>query len=626
MIKRLRSILFTLGMALFIVPASVSAESEPVMTQMNGEAEIRNSSELEAALADENRAKIKLDGNIEVSGSLSVSRTVTLDLNGYTLTSSETDGDIFLMSDNGNLTITDSGIDGKIDGQNKNCGFYFSGGSLTLESGSIVNCKETDGDGGAADLSSGSSFTMNGGAIRNCKADDDGGVVDIGKGCTFIMNGGIISGCRADDEGGVVIIKGNASFVMNGGTIENCSAGYNGGAVNIYGEGGSFTMTDGIIKDCWVDDGGLGNAVYGRDDKVIVSIFGGMIENCGVSPLSFKTLFTVSFDSDGGTPVAEQKVLNSPAVRPEDPTKAGYIFEGWYVDETPFDFSAHVAQNMTVIAKWSECDHAGSTEQPTCTDPAICTICKGTLPATGHTFIWQSGNGQYWKTCSSCDYETEKKAIPELIFNAPDTVCRTQDTIFSFTLPEGCRLITAGYEFKKIGGDLDATLENGQYIVRLSASGYPVEETSFKITIDAETVDGFAIKAEKTIAIQEEHSGGTATCKDKAKCEVCGSEYGELAPKNHADFKYFPAKESTKNAEGNIEYWYCKGCNKYYSDKDGTKEIKKADTVTAKLKEDSKTPQTGDTSNFLLWFTLLFVSGGIVIGSMVVSRKKKYSE
>ena len=122
-----------------------------------------------------------------------------------------------------------------------------------------------------------------------------------------------------------------------------------------------------------------------------------------------------------------------------------------------------------------------------------------------------------------------------------------------------------------------------------------------------------------------EHTGGKATCKDKAKCEVCGAEYGELDAKNHTNLKHFPATAATKTTEGNIEYWYCEGCGKYYSDKDGTKEIKKADTVTAKLKDDSKSPQTGDSSNLALWIALLFISGGAAIGTTVVSRKKKHN-
>ena len=71
------------------------------------------------------------------------------------------------------------------------------------------------------------------------------------------------------------------------------------------------------------------------------------------------------------------------------------------------------------------------------------------------------------------------------------------------------------------------------------------------------------------------HTGGKATCAEKAVCEVCGKAYGELDPKNHTDLKHILAKAATEDAEGNIEYWHCGGCNKYYSDKDGTKEIKK---------------------------------------------------
>ena len=118
------------------------------------------------------------------------------------------------------------------------------------------------------------------------------------------------------------------------------------------------------------------------------------------------------------------------------------------------------------------------------------------------------------------------------------------------------------------------------------------------------------------------HIGGKETCRDKAVCEVCGKSYGKLDPKNHTDLKHFPAKAATEDSEGNIEYWYCSGCNKYYSDKDGTKEIAKADTVTAKL---AKSPPTGDTSNLMLWIALLFVSGGVLTGVTVFDKRKRHS-
>ena len=142
------------------------------------------------------------------------------------------------------------------------------------------------------------------------------------------------------------------------------------------------------------------------------------------------------------------------------------------------------------------------------------------------------------------------------------------------------------------------------------------------------TVDGCAGSETKDC------SGGKATCRDKAKCEACGAEYGKLDAKNHADLKHVPAKAATWVAEGNIEYWYCEGCGRYFSDRDGTKEIRRADTVTAKRKsssaaakpeDDPKSPGTGDTSNLALWIALLFASGGAAIGTAVVSRRKKYN-
>ena len=108
-----------------------------------------------------------------------------------------------------------------------------------------------------------------------------------------------------------------------------------------------------------------------------------------------------------------------------------------------------------------------------------------------------------------------------------------------------------------------------------------------------------------------------------AVCEVCGKAYGELDPKNHTDLKYIPAKAATDDSEGNIEYWHCSGCNKYYSDKDGTKEIAKADTVTAKLPKNENRPQTGDSSNLILWIALLFVSVGALGGVIAYKKRKK---
>ena len=242
----------------------------------------------------------------------------------------------------------------------------------------------------------------------------------------------------------------------------------------------------------------------------------------------------------------------------------------------------------------------------------------------GHTYEWQSENGQYWQKCKFCNHETAKKDIPTININGADKVCRTQDYKFSFTLPEGATDAACGYEFIGLGGaPLTPTVENGLYSGIIKASTYPAKENSFKLIVSVKTADGFEFSAEKKVTIQNEHTGGTATCKDKAKCEVCGESYGKLDSNNHANLKHIDAKAATKTSEGNIEYWYCDGCNKYYKDAKATQEITKAQTVTAKLPDDSKSLQTGDNSNLALWIALLFISGGAVTVTTVYGRKKK---
>ena len=100
----------------------------------------------------------------------------------------------------------------------------------------------------------------------------------------------------------------------------------------------------------------------------------------------------------------------------------------------------------------------------------------------------------------------------------------------------------------------------------------------------------------ETCGIACKHSGGTATCKDKAVCEVCRQPYGELDKGNHADLKKVDAKKATYTKEGNITYWYCAGCGKYYSDAEATKEITKADTVIPRKTHSSNPGSTGTGS------------------------------
>ena len=262
----------------------------------------------------------------------------------------------------------------------------------------------------------------------------------------------------------------------------------------------------------------------------------------------------------------------------------------------------------------------------TCIAKAVCTVCGGEYgEMAAHSFTAEKAEAQYlksaatctekaiyYKSCAVCGLNSEGTADEATFFSGNaldhdwgDWTSNEDGTHTRTCTVDGC---SAGTQTENcIDANKDHKCDICDYIISECADDNKDHKCDYcgkKLT---------------------EHTGGKATCKDKAKCEVCGAEYGELDAKNHTNLKHFQATAATKTTEGNIEYWYCEGCGKYYSDKDGTKEIKKADTVTAKLKDDSKSPQTGDTSNLALWIALLFVSGGAAIGTTVVSRKKKYN-
>lgn len=90
---------------------------------------------------------------------------------------------------------------------------------------------------------------------------------------------------------------------------------------------------------------------------------------------------------------------------------------------------------------------------------------------------------------------------------------------------------------------------------------------------------GSIVKEDGGAIICDSHSGGTATCTDRAVCDICGEEYGEINASNHTNLVKTEAKDATCTEDGNIEYWYCEACHKYFSDEALTEEIKLADTV-----------------------------------------------
>lgn len=251
--------------------------------------------------------------------------------------------------------------------------------------------------------------------------------------------------------------------------------------------------------------------------------------------------------------------------------------------------------------------------------------CGVILGDAAHNFEWQNENGQYWQKCSECGMETAKNPTPMITITGPDRVCNTQDYRFTFTLPEGVVDPTFSYEFKFQGdGPLFPTYENGVWTGVLTSNRYIAEDDSFLIIVYAQTQDGFTCSARIEVTLLADHTGGEANCKKKAVCDVCGAEYGDLDFDNHSDLKHVEAAEPTKETEGNIEYWFCSGCGKYYRDAEAKQEITEAEIVREKLPEDPEPPQTGDSQMFL-WVTLLVISGGTMVFAAAKGRKRKQS-
>ena len=325
--------------------------------------------------------------------------------------------------------------------------------------------------------------------------------------------------------------------------------------------------------------------------------------------------YAVSFDTGGGSAVDSQTVAaGGKATAPEaDPTWAGHAFCGWYADEglaNAFDFeNTAINAPTTVYAKWEEdteapvisgikdgetyCaaqkvsvadDHPGTvtvngaavelgedgsfTISPAAGEQKVVAADRAGNSATvtvtvndGHTWGegWSHDADEHWRMCSVCG---EKGDVAE---HAGGTAtCSSKATC------EVC-----GEEY----GKLDPSRH--EHTETLAAKEATCTEDG--LTEGSKCTDCGKVLVEQKAVPASGHKGGTATCVKKAKCEICGKEYGKLDPKNHESLERIEAKEATTEAEGNVEYWRCAGCGKLFSDAAGITEISKADIVIPKL-------------------------------------------
>lgn len=439
-------------------------------------------------------------------------------------------------------------------------------------------------------------------------------------------------------------------------------------------QGALFTRT-GHTQVGWATVDG-GEKVYGFGDVYTKN------EALTLYPVWNTNKYTITFDTAGGSEIAPiTQDYGTAITAPADPTREGYTFTGWDT-EIP---TTMPAENITLKARWKDIEKPtgeiiiGTNKwREFLNKLTFGLFFKDTQEVTINA---SDNSGTVFVSYLVTNRDLSETELGSLVYRAYDEPFLIEPNgeyiVYAMLVDESMNItylrsdrITLDNIRPVIGG-----IENGKtyceaqtvtvaekYVDTVTVNGTKVtldENGGFTLSpADGEqkivVTDKAGNTAEMTVTVNGGHtfgewasngdgthsrectvdgckgvetmacSGGKATCTEKAVCEYCGKAYGKTDLNNHTDLKHIDAKAATKAAEGNIEYWYCGGCDKYYSDKDGINEIKKTDTVTAKLPGDPKSPRTGNASDLALWISLLFVSGGVTGVTVALRKKKKH--
>ena len=439
-------------------------------------------------------------------------------------------------------------------------------------------------------------------------------------------------------------------------------------------QGALFTRT-GHTQVGWATVDG-GEKVYGFGDVYTKN------EALTLYPVWNTNKYTITFDTAGGSEIAPiTQDYGTAITAPADPTREGYTFIGWDM-EIP---TTMPAENITLKARWKDIEKPtgeiiiGTNKwREFLNKLTFGLFFKDTQEVTINA---SDNSGTVFVSYLVTNHDLSETELGSLVYRAYDEPFLIEPNgeyiVYAMLVDESMNItylrsdritldnirpVIGGIENGKTYCEAQTVTIDEKYIDTVTVNGTKVtldENGGFTLSpADGEqkiiVTDKAGNTAEMTVTINDGHtfgewasngdgthsrectvdgckgvetmacSGGKATCTEKAVCEYCGKAYGKPDSNNHTDLKHIDAKAATKTAEGNIEYWYCGGCDKYYSDKDGINEIKKADTVTAKLPGNPKSPRTGNASDLALWISLLLVSGGVTGVTAGLRKKKKH--
>ena len=439
-------------------------------------------------------------------------------------------------------------------------------------------------------------------------------------------------------------------------------------------QGALFTRT-GHTQVGWATVDG-GEKVYGFGDVYTKN------EALTLYPVWNTNKYTITFDTAGGSEIAPiTQDYGTAITAPADPTREGYTFIGWD-KEIP---TTMPAENITLKARWKDIEKPtgeiiiGTNKwREFLNKLTFGLFFKDTQEVTINA---SDNSGTVFVSYLVTNRDLSEEELGSLVYNAYDEPFLIEPNgeyiVYAMLVDESMNItylrsdritldnirpVIGGIENGKTYCEAQTVTIDEKYIDTVTVNGTKVtldENGGFTLSpADGEqkiiVTDKAGNTSEMTVTVHGGHtfgewtsngdgthsrectvdgckgvetmacSGGKATCTEKAVCEYCGKAYGKTDSNNHTDLKHIDAKAATKAAEGNIEYWYCSGCGKYYADSDATEEIKKADTVTAKLPGDPKSPRTGNASDLALWISLLLVSGGVTGVTAGLRKKKKH--
>ena len=521
--------------------------------------EVTTSEELSKAL-NSDAAVIRLTGDIEITVYMTVSRPVTIDLNGHLLKTTSGVSNLIHVTQNGELTLIDSNPNAvhKFDKSNA---LWKLADETTAEE-NIIEVK-----GGAITGGTGTGFV----------GDTTGGGIYVRNGGTLLMWGGNIVGCTAREGGGVYVENGGR-FEMSAGTITGCTAGQEEGktANGVFiAAGGRFTQSPGA--------------------QITGKVIGA---------------YTVTFLSDGEHTAPPQIRANTPAARPADPTKEGYTFIGWYNGESEWDFETPVTADLTLTAKWQLNQYTitfkpenGGQDIVIKQDYGTAITAPANPTKTGYTFVgWDKTIPTTMPAGDmtiTARWQVNQYTITFRPENGGQDIVIKQDYGTAITPPAAPT--RTGYTFAGWDKTIPTTMPAGDMTITARWTENRViviiQPDDSKDEPDPGTIhqwgpwrsngDGTHTRRCTASGCFDQQNGkcygGTPNCTQRASCILCGAKYGKTDPTRHASLEKLEAIAATAAANGRVECWHCTACDKYFADANGKTELTAENTVTEKV-------------------------------------------